>query len=308
MILNTGMRTDIPAFYALWLANRLRAGAVCVRNPYDPVQVTRYRLDPSVIDLIGFCTKNPMPMLAHMELLAPFGQFWYVTITPYDKDIEPYVPPWRDVVRAFRRLSEIVGVRCVGWRYDPVFIDGQYTVDFHRQAFRQMAEALAGATEMVVISFIQRYAKTQRNFPHVREVTTAERRELGAYIIETADAYGMTVYPCGDADDLAPLGADTSGCMMPHIYERALGHRLRFPRYQHQRRECGCYLGADIGAYDACPHLCRYCYANTHPQRVWRNLRLHDPRSPFLIGHSMPDDRVRCARQESWREVQASLF
>lgn len=36
MIINTGQRTDIPAFYPEWFANRLRAGYVCVRNPYNP--------------------------------------------------------------------------------------------------------------------------------------------------------------------------------------------------------------------------------------------------------------------------------
>jgi hypothetical protein len=30
MIINTGQRTDIPAFYAEWFANRLREGFVCV--------------------------------------------------------------------------------------------------------------------------------------------------------------------------------------------------------------------------------------------------------------------------------------
>ena len=35
MILQTGFRTDIPAFYSAWFANRLRAGFVLVRNPYS---------------------------------------------------------------------------------------------------------------------------------------------------------------------------------------------------------------------------------------------------------------------------------
>lgn len=59
MIINTGQRTDIPAIYAEWLANRLKEGFVCVRNPYNPNQVSRYRLDPSIVDVIGFCTKTP---------------------------------------------------------------------------------------------------------------------------------------------------------------------------------------------------------------------------------------------------------
>lgn len=50
MILQTGLRTDIPAFYSRWFANRLQAGFVCVRNPYNPVSVTRYTLSPDVIE------------------------------------------------------------------------------------------------------------------------------------------------------------------------------------------------------------------------------------------------------------------
>lgn len=92
MIIQTGMRTDIPAFYSQWFFNRLREGYVLVRNPYNQQQVTRYRLSPDVVDLIAFCTKNPRPMLSHMDVLKPYGQYWFVTITPYGKEIEPNVP------------------------------------------------------------------------------------------------------------------------------------------------------------------------------------------------------------------------
>ena len=63
MIIQTGMRTDIPAFYSKWFLNRIKEGYVCVRNPYHPKQVTKYSLSPEVVDLIAFCTKNPLPML-----------------------------------------------------------------------------------------------------------------------------------------------------------------------------------------------------------------------------------------------------
>ena len=39
LIINTGMRTDIPAFYSEWLMNRVREGFVYVRNPYYRLQV-----------------------------------------------------------------------------------------------------------------------------------------------------------------------------------------------------------------------------------------------------------------------------
>lgn len=69
MIIQTGMRTDIPAFYSEWLMNRIKEGYVLVRNPYNPLQVTKYSLSPEVVDLLAFCTKNPAPMLKHMDRL-----------------------------------------------------------------------------------------------------------------------------------------------------------------------------------------------------------------------------------------------
>ena len=234
MIIHTGMRTDIPAFYAPWFCNRLRAGTVSVRNSFDPTQVTRYRLDPRVVDLIAFCTKNPAPMLSHMELLRDFGQIWHVTITPYGRDVEPYVPPWREVAASFRRLSALVGVRRVVWRYDPIFLHGAYTLDFHRRAFAEIAEMLAGATESVVISFITRYAKTLRNFPGVRAVLPEERMELGAYIVETARARSARGFGFrsirGIVQNATAISARTSAPMTVVRISAAIVTRPRTPR------------------------------------------------------------------------------
>ena len=91
-----------------------------VRNPYNPSQVTRYSLSNEIVDLIAFCTKNPAPMLPHMDVLKPYGQYWFVTITPYGKDIEPNVPDKQKVMEDFKKLSDIVGVDSVGWRYDGI--------------------------------------------------------------------------------------------------------------------------------------------------------------------------------------------
>lgn len=114
MIINTGCRTDIPAFYSEWLMNRIHEGYVLVRNPYYPEQVIKYRLDPSVVDGMDFCTKNPKPMLKYLDELDKFRQYWFVTITPYGKDIEPVVPDKEEVIESFKKLSEHVGENCVG--------------------------------------------------------------------------------------------------------------------------------------------------------------------------------------------------
>ena len=56
---------------------------------------------------------------------------WFVTITPYGKDIEPKVPAKEIVMENFKRLSNIVGMDSVGWRYDPIIVDKVHTVDWH---------------------------------------------------------------------------------------------------------------------------------------------------------------------------------
>lgn len=263
MIVNTGQRTDIPAFYSEWFVNRLKAGFVMVRNPYNPRSVTRYRLTPDVVDIIGFCTKNPEPMLPYMDLLRPFGQFWYVTITPYGREIEPYVPNKLKVIDAFKRLSDIAGVDSMGWRYDPVFISDTYPVERHIRAFEYMAKALSGCTHTAVISFIDLYEKTKRNFPEARTVSHEEKLILGKAMAEIADQNGMILRPCAEGSELAQFGADCGGCMTVSMYEQALHQHIRIPSsYQPARKECACFLGGDIGAYNTCAHLCRYCYAN----------------------------------------------
>lgn len=309
MIINTGMRTDIPAFYAKWLINRIKEGFVLVRNPYYPSQVTRYSLSPEVVDLIAFCTKNPGPMLPHMDVLKPFGQYWFVTITPYGKDIEPNVPDKQKVMEDFRKLSDIIGVDCIGWRYDPILVDAEHTVDWHISEFGQMAETLAGYTKTCVISFIDIYKKVARNFPEARVVDQKDRLTIGKAFIEIAREYDITIKPCAEGNDLAAYGADCSGCMTVKTFETALHAGLDVPkRGKNQRNgDCACLLGTDIGAYDTCGHLCRYCYANTRPELVKANMKKHDPKSPFLIGGSEQGDVIHEAEQKSWMDYQMRL-
>ena len=308
MIINTGQRTDIPAFYAEWFANRLKSGFVCVRNPYNPNQVSRYRLDPSVVDVIGFCTKNPAPMFPYMELLKDYGQYWFVTLTPYGRDIEPNVPDKHQLIEDFKKLSEIVGINSIGWRYDPIFLSDKYTFEYHLHAFEQIAKELDGYTETVVISFIDLYPKVIKNFPEAREVSHDVRLAMGKEIINIAKAHGMTVKPCAEGNELAEYGADCSGCMKISDYEKAIGRHLLAPKKKGARAECACYLSCDIGAYNTCRHLCRYCYANAEPSKVLERSRLHDPKSPFLIGDYKEDDKIHDVPQKSWIDNQESFI
>ena len=308
MIIQTGMRTDIPAFYSKWFLNRIKEGYVLVRNPYDFQSVTRYSLSPDVVDLIAFCTKNPAPMLPGMDALKDYGQYWFVTITPYGRDIELNVPDKEKVMEDFKRLSDIVGINSVGWRCDPILLTDRYTLERHIDDFRHMAKTLSGYTQSCVISFIDLYRKVRRNFPEAEEVGKEERITIGKAFAEIGKEYGITIRACAEGTELEPNGVDCGGCMTVGTFEKALHAVLDVPKRKNQRGgQCACVLGTDIGAYDTCAHFCRYCYANTDAERVRRNMKAHDPDSPFLIGSCRPGDRIREAAQESWRSRQLTL-
>jgi DNA repair photolyase len=309
MIINTGMRTDIPAFFSEWFYNRISEGYVLTRNPYYPEQVTRYRLTPDVVDCISFCTKNPKPMLDRMDEITQFRQFWFVTITPYGKEIEPNVPDKNEVMESFKLLSKKVGVNAVGWRYDPIFLTEKYDMDFHISSFEKMAENLSGYVDNCVISFIDLYAKTKRNFPLAKAVTNKEREIIGKEFVRIGKKYGITIRTCCEGKDLEKFGVDVKGCMNKDIMEKAMGVTISVPKKKKSPREdCNCLLGNDIGMYNTCAHGCVYCYANYNTETVKRNIQNHNPKSPFLIGNSMEGDKVKDARQETYINGQLSFL
>lgn len=303
MILQTGSRSDIPAFYSKWFSNRLKEGYVLVRNPYYPKIVTRYELNPDVVDCIAFCTKNPHPMIQYMDLLKDYGQYWYVTITPYGKDIEPNVPNKHQILEDFKTISRKVGIDSMGWRYDPIFISNKYTMEYHLHAFETIAKELCGYTKTCVISFIDLYKKVLKNFPEVREVSKEDQLYLGKKMIEIASKYGMTVRPCAEGNFLESYGANCSGCMTVDMFEKAIHASLNVPKISQARKECACFLGNDIGMYNTCMHLCRYCYANYSKELVLENYKKHDPNSELLIGKLEEDDELRISKQVSWKEI-----
>ena len=100
MVLNVSGRTDIVAFYSDWFMNRIEEGFVDVRNPFNLKLVSRIYFED--VDLILFCTKNPIPILDKIEKINKPILF-HVTLTPYRKDIEVNVPPKGKIIRSEER-------------------------------------------------------------------------------------------------------------------------------------------------------------------------------------------------------------
>ena len=96
--------------------------------------------------------------------------------------------------------------------------------------------------------------------------------------------------------------------MTKETFETAIGSHLNVPKKKSQRAECACVLGTDIGAYDTCGHLCKYCYANYNRENVRRNMLLHNPESPLLVGELQVGEMIHQAKQERWTDDQLTLF
>jgi len=302
MILSAGMRTDIPAFYSKWFMNRIKEGYVYVRNPYYKNKVTKYSFSPDVIDLLCFGTKNPHPMIAYLdELSKNYKMLWYVTITPYGKDIEPNVMDKKQIIEDVKKLSKKLGNQSVIVRYDPICMNDEFDVNKHIYAFHKLATQLKGYLQHIVISFLDLYEKVKRNAPDLRPPTKEEEIEIAKAFSKIGEENGIIVHGCYEDEELKNYGLDMSGCMSQELVERACGYTLNPPKSSNIRGACNCLMGHDIGDYNSCMHLCRYCYANYNKRAVIENVKKHNPNSPFLIGDSMEGDRITNAKQFSWK-------
>ena len=177
MIINTGGRTDTVQYYTEWLLNRFSEGYVLSRNPLFPNKVTRYELTPDTVDCVVFCSKNYKPILPRLhEITDRFHTYFHYTITAYGKDIEPGVPGIEESMETLIKLAGLVGKQRIAWRYDPVLLTKEYTVQRHIETFEKMAKVLSPYLDRNGILFKDLKHKGTRQGCHC-----IESRDIGAY-------------------------------------------------------------------------------------------------------------------------------
>lgn len=291
MILFVSGRTDIVAFYSKWFMNRYREGFVDVRNPFNPKLVSRIKF--SNVDMIMFCTKNPLPIIPYLrEIDKPI--LFHVTLTPYKKDIEPNVGDKSKIIEGIKEISKIIGKDNVVVRYDPIFINSKYTMNYHKKAFKRMCELLSGYVNSVIVSFLDNYKNVQKNMGYLKPVPFTEDmyKEIGEYFSKWARINGMVVQTCFENRNLVEYGFVKGDCL-----SRELAFKMTAKKYPKQvaRKggKCECVQMVDIGVYNTCKHLCKYCYANYMEDMVLNNYLKHDDNSSLLIGELESDDIIK---------------
>jgi hypothetical protein len=264
--------------------NRLEAGYLCTRNPFNPAQTKRIELTPELVECIVFWTKNPKPMLPLLSKLDEMGYRYYFqfTLTPYGKDMERNLPLKEDIIRTFCELGEQIGAQRLFWRYDPIILNDTIDIPYHTEHFQRMSEQLSPYTNSVTISFVDLYRKLKT--PLVRDIITEEIEIISKSFAYIAARVGFPVRACCEKMNLTTYGINPASCIDRQTIEKICGYTVTTKSDKNQRPGCGCIAAVDIGAYNTCQNGCVYCYANHSIPSVKANCQRHDPKREYLLG------------------------
>lgn len=295
MILFVSGRTDIPAFYSNWFINRVKAGFVDVRNPFNQKLVSRIYF--SDVDLIMFCSKNPLPMINKLDILK-VPVLFHVTITSYGKDIEPNIPDKRLIIEGVKKLSLVLGIDNVVVRYDPIFLSDKYNVDYHIKAFDKLCKNLNGYVNKIIVSFMDEYknVRSNKNILKYRAFTREDYKKIGEAFSKSAHDNGMSVQTCFEDEDLTQYGFVKGECLSHELAYILTGKKFKSSNVRKEKK-CECVQMVDIGDYNSCMHMCKYCYANYDEKAVSSNFERHDDNSSLLIGSIQRDDVIKVRKK-----------
>ena len=296
MIISASRRTDIPAFYGDWFVNRLKAGYVYVRNPFNRKNITKIPLSPENVDCIVFWTKDPSGFIKHLDYIDGEGYRYYFlfTLNPYGISLEKNVPEKSEVLKTFKILAKKMGKSRVIWRYDPVIITDKTNKEYHLNEFSYLAGELKGYTEKCIISFLDQYKKVENNMKGIKTVIPdiSEMKDIVSSFSSAAAQNRMKLITCASGYDFSEAGAEKGRCIDNMLIESLTGYRIKAVKDPSQRKECGCIKSRDIGSYNTCLHNCLYCYANINRKEVLQNSSSYDPFSEMLCDHIAGDEIV----------------
>lgn len=318
VIVSASRSTDVPAFYADWFMERLRAGYVKWFNPFNnvPLYVAFKKTR-----LIVFWSKNPAKMLPHLDELdriCPNYYFQY-TLNDYDAEkIEPNVPNVDERVETFRRLSERIGRDRMVWRFDPLILTDKIGAKDLLGKIERLGDRVAPLASRLVFSFIDinSYKKVAGNLANgglnARELTRDEMLEIAEGIGKLVKGWGISAGTCAEAIPLEQYGIEHNRCVDDRLMVKCFSHDEELMKFigakcvepaffdkpakwepadvskkdSGQRAACGCIMSKDIGEYNTCPHMCHYCYANTSNSTAMANWKRHceNPHAETITG------------------------
>ncbi len=314
VIISASRSTDIPAFYSQWFFNRLKKEYVAWVNPFNrKLQYISFKNTRFIV----FWTKNPKPILPYLKSLDKLGIHYYFqyTLNDYDtEDLEPNLPKIEERIKTFVELSKMIGKEKVIWRFDPLILSKTISVDLLLKRIESIGQAIKPYTDKLVFSFadIKCYNKVTKNLTSAsndfREFSEEEMKYFSEKLSVLNTSLRLDLATCAEKIELNNYGISHNRCVDDELIYKigkdddALVNWLGFNQPKElslfdeiiystnnklkdkgQRKECGCCISKDIGMYNTCNHLCRYCYANHSENIVKTNIAKHDKNKESLI-------------------------
>ena len=242
MIVSASRSTDIPAFYADWFFHRLKVGYSAWTNPFNgfksyvSYQNTRF---------IVFWSKNPSRLLPHLDYLKErnIGCYIQYTLNDYEKEgLERGVPNLSERIDTFRQLVDKLGKGRVIWRFDPLLLTDDISIDALLSKIEHIGEQLHGYTEKLVFSYadILSYRKVKANLEKsnipYHEWTEPQMLEFAEQLAKLNKKWGYTLATCGEKIDLKQFRIEPNHCI---DYDSIV-------RFAHDETELMDFIGATI--------------------------------------------------------------
>lgn len=251
VIISASRSTDIPAFYAQWFINRLKAGYCVWYNPFNqqPMYISFEKTK-----VVVFWTKNPKPMISFLSELDKRGIHYYfqVTLNDYEKEnFEPNVLALQERISTFKQLSNLIGKEKVIWRFDPLILTSSITSDVLIDRIKNIGEQIKGYTDKLVFSFIdvKTYRKVQNNLVKdtsyftkdtidSAELKEWQQIELVEKLVKLRDkwrneGWNITFATCAENIDLEKYGIEHNRCIDGELMKRIFAEDKELLYYLH---------------------------------------------------------------------------
>ena len=242
VIVSASRSTDIPAFHASWFVERLRAGYCVWYNPFNqkPSYVS-FRKTRAIV----FWTKNPKPLLRHLDEVDATGIHYYFqySLNDYDAErFEPNLKPLASRIETFRELSARIGPDRVIWRFDPIIMTPSMGPRDILTKIWNISKAIRGCTNKLVVSFIDvaPYRKVQNNLVSqlscftrdnvlTAEPTLAQINEICEGLAKIRDywhkqGWDLQIATCAEKVDLNKYGIAHNKCVDDDLLRALFGN------------------------------------------------------------------------------------
>jgi DNA repair photolyase len=226
IIVSASRSTDIPAFYADWFFSRLQKGYSAWTNPFNGVknfvsyQNTRF---------IVFWSKNPKPLLPHLDFLTERNIGCYIQFTLNDyvsEGLEKGAPELPERIETFKSLVSKLGKGHVIWRFDPLMLTDHISPDDLLRKIENIGDQLKGYTEKLVFSFadIAAYKKVKANLEkneiNYQEWTEPQMADFAKQLAQLNHKWMYQLATCGEKIDLGTYGIQHNHCVDDQLITR----------------------------------------------------------------------------------------